>query len=94
MDLLHRKSNSVNYPVNTPSQLRAVLRALRKARGLTQAELGRQVGRSQKRIAQIEAAPERTSFDQISQLVAMLGGRVVIHDADDGDNKPPPTPDW
>ena len=73
----------MSYPVNTPVQLRAVLRSLRKARGLTQAELGQRIGRSQKRIARIEAAPELASFEQISQLIAMLGGRLMIEDESD-----------
>lgn len=82
------------YPVNAPIQLRAVLRALRKARGLTQAELGRRVGRSQKRIARIEAAPERASFDQISQLIAILGGRLVVEHVNDRERKTAPPPEW
>lgn len=71
----------MNYPINTPAQVRGVLRALRQSRGLSQTEVGRLLGVSQKRVARIEAAPERTSFDQISKLVTLLGGRVVIEDA-------------
>ena len=82
------------YPVATPSQLRAVLRSLRKARGMTQAELGRRVGRSQKRIARIESEPERASFEQISQLIAILGGRLVVQEGDDREAKPTPNPEW
>lgn len=66
------------YPVDTPQQLRTILRSLRQARGLTQAQLGRMLGVSQKRIARIEAAPELTAFDQISRMVSALGGRLVI----------------
>ena len=68
----------MNYPISTPIQARAVLRALRQTRGLTQAQAGQLLGVSQKRIARIEAAPDRTSFDQISVLIALLGGRVVV----------------
>jgi HTH-type transcriptional regulator/antitoxin HipB len=67
-----------NLPVSTPIQLSSTLRALRKSRGLTQEEVGRQLGVSQKRIAWIESVPGRTSFDQISRLVSALGGRIVI----------------
>jgi HTH-type transcriptional regulator/antitoxin HipB len=70
----------MDYPVDTPSQLRGVLRALRRARGLTQTELGRWLGVSQKRIAQIEAAPELASFNQISRLISILSGRLVVQD--------------
>ncbi|MEO6847787.1 MAG: helix-turn-helix domain-containing protein [Chthoniobacterales bacterium] len=66
------------YPVSTPIQLSTTLKALRRARGLTQAELGVLLGVSQKRIAWIEASPSKTSFDQISRLVSALGGRLNI----------------
>ena len=67
-----------SHPVSTPIQLAATLRALRKSRGLTQEAVGRLLGVSQKRIAWIESVPGRTSFDQLSRLVAALGGRMVI----------------
>ena len=70
----------MNYPVGTPSQLRAVLRALRQSRGLSQAAVGRLLGVNQKRIARIEAAPEVTSFDQIARLASVLGARLVIEE--------------
>lgn len=66
------------YPVDTPQQLRTILRSLRQSRGLTQAQLGQMIGVSQKRIARIEAAPEVTAFDQISRLVSAMGGRLAI----------------
>lgn len=68
----------MHYPVDTPQQLRAVLRALRRSRQLTQLQLGRRLGVNQKRIARIEAAPQLTGFDQIARLVAALGGRLLI----------------
>ena len=71
----------MNYPINTPAQVRGVLRALRQSRGLSQTEVGLLLGVSQKRVARIEAAPERTSFDQITKLLTLLDGRVVIEDA-------------
>lgn len=70
----------MNYPVNAPLQLRAVLKSLRKSRGLTQAQLGLKLGLSQKRIAGIEKNPQVTTFDQISRIVSLLGARVVIED--------------
>jgi len=68
----------MNYPVATSSQLRAVLRGMRKARGLSQAQVGQSLGVNQKRMARIEGAPGVTSFDQIARLVAALGGRLVV----------------
>lgn len=68
------------YPVDTPQQLRTILRSLRQSRGLTQAQLGQKLGVSQKRIARIEAAPEVTAFDQISRMVSAMGCRLVIEE--------------
>jgi len=70
----------MNYAVSTPAQLRTVLRALRDSRGLSQAQLGDRIGVSQRRIAAIEASPGRASFDQLSRIVATLGGRLAIAD--------------
>jgi HTH-type transcriptional regulator/antitoxin HipB len=70
----------MNYAISTPAQLRAVLRAMRDSRGLSQAQLGNRIGVSQRRIATIEAGPGRASFDQLSRMVAALGGRLVIDD--------------
>jgi HTH-type transcriptional regulator/antitoxin HipB len=69
------------YSVNSPLQLRTILRSLRQAKGLTQTQLGQRLGVSQKRIARIEAAPEVTAFDQISRMVTAMGYRLVIEDA-------------
>jgi HTH-type transcriptional regulator / antitoxin HipB len=68
----------MNYPVSTAQQLSAVLRGMRKARGLTQAQAGQLLGVNQKRAARIENTPGVTSFDQIARLVSALGGRIVI----------------
>ena len=79
----------MNYPLSTPTQARAVLRGLRKARGLTQAEAGRLLGVSQKRIARIEADPGRIAFDQLVQLIALLGGRIVVEEIVSAPTAPP-----
>ena len=76
----------MNYPVTTSLQLRAVLRGMRKARALSQTQVGQLLGVNQKRAARIESAPGVTSFDQIARLVAALGGRLVIEMRD----TPPP----
>lgn len=78
----------MNYPVNTSLQLRAVLKSLRKSRGLTQAQLGAKLSLSQKRIAGIEKNPHVTAFDQISRIVSLLGARVVIEELSPSDKTP------
>jgi len=75
----------MNYPVDTPLKLRAVLKSLRKSRGLTQAQLGAKLGLSQKRVAGIEKNPQVTSIDQISRIVGLLGARLVVEELDHDD---------
>jgi HTH-type transcriptional regulator/antitoxin HipB len=68
----------MNYPVDTSLQLASILRSLRRARKLTQAEVGKKMGVSLKRISGIEINPGVTTFDQIARLVSVLGGRLVV----------------
>jgi HTH-type transcriptional regulator / antitoxin HipB len=85
------------FPVDTPQQLRTILRSLRQSRGLTQEQLGQMLGVSQKRIARIEAAPEVTAFDQIARMVAAMGCRLVIEEPKQHKVKEEPakyTPSW
>jgi len=72
----------MKYPVDTSVQLRAVLRALRQKRALTQEQAGKLLGVNQRRAAKIEGNPAVTGFGQISRLVSALGGRIVIEVAD------------
>lgn len=86
----------MNYPVDTPLQLRAVLKSLRKSRGLTQAQLGAKLGLSQKRVAGIENHPQVTSINQISRLVSLLGARLVVAEPERNDpsRNPPARTNW
>jgi transcriptional regulator with XRE-family HTH domain len=69
-----------NYPIRFSAQLRQHLRALRKKRQLTQAEVASKIGVSQARIAEIEANPGVVSFDQLMQLFAALGATITLED--------------
>ena len=71
----------MTYSVDTVVQLRAVIKALRKTRGLSQTDLGRLLGVNQKRIAKIEADPGVTSWNQVVRLISALDGRIAIQDA-------------
>jgi len=73
----------MRYPVDTPSQLRLLLRALRKARGLSQAQVGAMLGVTQQRLAQIEARPAAATFDTVLRLIALLKGRMYVEDSPD-----------
>lgn len=69
------------FPVRFPDQLRQHLRALRKQRGLTQAQLGALVGVSQARIAEIEANPGLVNFEQLMKLLSVLGVSLTLQGA-------------
>jgi HTH-type transcriptional regulator/antitoxin HipB len=68
----------MDYPIVTPQQLATHLRALRKARNLTQAELALRLGLTQSRLGKIERHPETVSLDQLIKTLNLLGARLVI----------------
>ncbi|MBE2244195.1 MAG: helix-turn-helix transcriptional regulator [Burkholderiaceae bacterium] len=70
----------MDYAIQTPLQLSSHLRALRKARGLSQAELGLALGVGQTRVARIEGSPTAISVDQLLQLLSVLGVQLVLRD--------------
>jgi HTH-type transcriptional regulator/antitoxin HipB len=72
----------MSFPLRIPDQLKQHLRALRKSRGLTQGQLGALVGVRQARIAEIEANPGAVSLDQLTKVLAALGGTLHLHSAD------------
>ncbi|WP_404420557.1 helix-turn-helix domain-containing protein [Nibricoccus sp. IMCC34717] len=53
---------------------------MRTSQGLSQADLGLKIGVSQRRIAAIEAAPGRASFDQLFKIITILGGQLSVSD--------------
>ena len=65
-------------PIRTTGQLGPVLRSLRKARGWSQAELGRRIGLSQERISAIESRPEKVNLDTLLTLAMALDAELSI----------------
>lgn len=70
----------MDFPLHLPGQLREHLRALRKARGLTQAQLGELLGVGQARIAEIESNPGVVSLDQLMKVLSALRAALVLRD--------------
>ena len=70
----------MDYEIQTLLQLSTHLRALRKARGLSQAELGSRLGVGQTRIARIEGNPTAISVEQLLEVLGALGVRLVLRD--------------
>lgn len=66
------------YAIQTPNQLSTHLRALRLAKGWTQAQLAAKLGLSQTRIARIEKDPLSISVDQLLRVLAALDASVVL----------------
>lgn len=69
-------------PLQTPAQLTNHLRSFRKARGLTQAQLGRLVGLDQTRIARIEGHPDRVSVGTLLKILTALRVRIQLATSD------------
>jgi HTH-type transcriptional regulator / antitoxin HipB len=73
--------------LQTPAQLSAHLRSFRKARGLTQAQLGSLVGLGQTRIAKIERDPTLVGLGQLMKLLSALRVRVLLEPFAEGTSK-------
>jgi len=70
----------MDYPLRFVDQLRPHLKALRKQRGLTQAQAGALIGVSQARVAEIEANHGAVSFEQLMKLLSALGASFCLRD--------------
>jgi HTH-type transcriptional regulator/antitoxin HipB len=68
----------MDYPIQSPGQLSAHLRSLRKSRGLNQVQLGALLGVGQTRIARIERDPAAVSVEQFLALLGALGVQMVL----------------
>ncbi len=81
------------FPVQASSQLGAYLRALRKARQLTQAQFGEMLGVTRARVSEIERDPANLGFSQLQRILHLLGGRLVIEVASaEPSDRPAPAP--
>ena len=65
-------------PIRAGGQLGTALRALRRARGWSQTELGRRVGLSQERISSIERQPERITVSQLLTVLMALDAELLV----------------
>jgi HTH-type transcriptional regulator/antitoxin HipB len=68
------------FPIQAPAQLSVHIKSLRKARGLTQAALGKRIGVKQVRVADIENNPGAVSLDQLLQVLHALDARLLLAD--------------
>jgi HTH-type transcriptional regulator/antitoxin HipB len=68
----------MDYPIQSPGQLSSHLRSLRKARGLSQAQLGAVLGVGQTRVTRIEHDPTAISVEQFLGILNALGVQMVL----------------
>jgi HTH-type transcriptional regulator/antitoxin HipB len=80
----------MDYPIQSPGQLSAHLRALRKARGWSQAQLGAALGVGQTRITRIERDPTAISVEQLLAMLGALGAQLVLRPNDVSQTAAPP----
>lgn len=66
-------STSATKPLLTAIQLGQLLRAARKQRGLTQAEVGARLGLSQNRVSHLEGHADELSVKQLLTWCAVVG---------------------
>ena len=87
----------MHIPIQSPSQLSTHLKSLRKAQGLTQAQLGARIGVGQTRVADIEKQPGAVSVEQLLQVLHALDARLLLAPPPQGtatSTARPPASDW
>lgn len=70
----------MDYLLSFPAQLSQHLRSLRKARGLSQAQLAERIGVTQSRIADLEKNASSVSLDHLHKVLAALGVALVLRE--------------
>lgn len=68
----------MDYPINFAEQLAQHLKAFRKFRRLTQAQLAVHLGVTQSRVADIESNPGKVSLESLLKVLAALDVRMVL----------------
>lgn len=73
-----------DYPIQTDSQLPLLLRALRKSRRLSQADLAQRLGVAQQTISQMERNAASVTVQRLTKVLSILGAQLVLRDHQDG----------
>lgn len=72
----------MDYPLQLNSQLRQLLKSLRKTRHMTQAQLAQRLGVVQSRVADIEREPGSVSVEQLMNVLSVLGAQLVVRETE------------
>lgn len=74
-------TGATEHEVRVPGQLTALLRVVRRQRGLTQRELARRLGITQQALSQLERHAAAASFERVVRYCRALGIALVLRDA-------------
>ena len=66
------------HPLLTTTQLGQILLSARKAKGMTQGDLGARLGLKQGRVSQFEKKPGTINAQQLLSLMSVLGLELMI----------------
>ena len=69
-----------DYPVRTEQQIALLIKAFRKAKGLTQADLANALGVTQQTASALERNPATTSVSRFMRTLSALGVELVLRE--------------
>lgn len=69
-----------DYPIQTDQQLPLLLRSLRKARAMSQAELAERLGVTQQTVSQMERSAAAVTVQRLTKALSVLGAQLVLRD--------------
>ena len=68
----------MNYPIQTLDSLKLFIRAFRKQKGLTQADMAEKLGISQQAYARFEGNPQLATFGRLFLVLRILDVSVLM----------------
>jgi HTH-type transcriptional regulator/antitoxin HipB len=80
--------------ITNPGQMAEILRARRKARGVSQQELATKLGISQSRLSALEAGTSALTLERLITLANVLGLQLVLQDKLEKPAKAGSRADW
>ncbi|KFJ10826.1 helix-turn-helix family protein [Delftia acidovorans] len=82
----------MDHLLQLPDQLALHLKSLRKAAGVSQAQLAQRLGVSQSRVAAIERDPAAISVRQLMEILQLLDADLLMRPRADAVASPAPAP--
>lgn len=74
----------MKYPIKTIGQLPLILKAFRKERGLTQADMGEKLGVTQQTYASFEANPATATLARLFKVLRLLAVEISLDQISSG----------